>query len=484
MVVAAAGSAPAYCSVKGFVAPRVDFELKLPVATWQGRYLQEGCGGLCGFVIPTSFPACDAQLGGDFALAATDDGHATSNPFSAEWAAGDEQARVDLGYRGVHVVAVAAKEIMSLYYGRPPIYSYFNGCSDGGREALVEVQRYPHDFNGVIAGAPAAYFPFLPAEATAWVARANTDPTGAPILTAAKLPALHAAVLAACDSLDGLVDGQIDDPRACHFDPTSMRCPDGTDRPDCLTQAQVTAVRTIYSPPVDTAGQLLYPGGEEPGSEASWAGPPIPWINAAPGGTGLAASTADGYLRYVAFPAGQPGVALSDWSFTAAGFHSLLAEAGIVDALDPDLRAFRAAGGKLIMYHGWADALIPPEGTVAYYQAVQDHMGGLAATTTFARLFMFPGMFHCGGGGPSTDTSDLIHQLVTWTEHGTAPTQAIATQTDTNGHIVRTRPVYPYPTVARYTGTGSTNDAANFVPTTPTTRPDDHIHWLGENLLH
>jgi feruloyl esterase len=490
-VVPAAGTAPEYCDVKGYVATAVNFELKLPVSTWQGRYLQQGCGGLCGYIGNTVFPTapaapedCDAQPGGDFALAATDDGHVSANPLNdGSWGANDQQLRIDFGYRAVHVVSVAAKAVMKAYYGTPPRYSYFNGCSDGGREGLMEAQRYPRDFNGIIAGAPAAYMPFLASEATAWVARANTGADGRPILTADKLPALHAAVLAACDGGDGLTDGQIDDPRGCGFDPASIQCPSGVDTTDCLTPAQVVAVSKLYSPPVDAEGQLLYPGGEELGSEISWGGPPIPWITASGGLPAFAGLTSDTYLRNLAFPVGQPGVSLADWQFTAENFAKLLPEQHTSAALDPDLSAFRNAGGKLILYHGWADTLIPPQGTLAYYQAVQDRMGGSAATQRFARLFMFPGLYHCTGGGPGPDASGLVSQIVSWTERGTAPRKITGTRTDATGAVTRTRPVYPYPTVARYKGTGSIDEAANFAPAPPATRPDDHVHWLGEDLL-
>jgi feruloyl esterase len=477
-VVPAAGPTPAYCDVQGYVAGQVHFELKLPTSSWQGRYLQTGCGGFCGAINSPDFPACDAQLGGDFALAATDDGHTAGNPFDALWAATDEQLHIDFGYRAVHVTAVAAKAVITAYYGVAPRFSYFNGCSDGGREALMEAQRFPHDFTGIIAGAPALYMAYLGAEATAWVARANTDAAGNRILTADKIPALHAAVLAACDGRDGLVDGQLDDPRGCRFDPGSIRCPAGADRPDCLTPTQVAVVRTLYATPTDPHGRLLYPGGEEPGSEASWAGP-LPWITAPPGVPAFGAVAADNYLRYLAFRAGQPGIPLDRWQFTAAMFNSLRTESQVIDAPDPDLRAFRDAGGKLILYHGWADTLIPPRGTLAYYQDLRDRMGGLAAVQRFARLFMFPGVFHCTGGGPSPDVSDLVLQLVGWVEAGAAPARTIAVQTDAAGHVTRTRPVFAYPTRTRYSGAGSIDDAANFVPVTPARAPDDHLPWLG-----
>jgi Tannase and feruloyl esterase len=480
--VAAAGTTPAYCRVQGYVAGQIHFELKLPTSTYQGRYLQSGCGGYCGAIQSPGFPACDAQFGGDFALAATDDGHTSAGAFDALWGATDEQLHLDFGFRAVHVVAVAAKAIIAAYYGAPPRDSYFEGCSDGGREGLMEAQRFPHDFAGIIAGAPANYMAFLASEATAWVARVNTDAQGRQILTAAKTPALHAAVVAACDRVDGLVDGQIDDPRACRFDPASIACPAGADRPDCLTPVQVRTVRKLYAPPTDSRGRLLYPGGEELGSEASWAGP-LPWLTPPPGVPAFGAVAADNYLRYLAFRAGRPGVPLADWQFTARDFDRLRPESRVIDSTDTDLRAFRAAGGKLILYHGWSDTLIPPRGTLAYYQGVRDRMGGLAATQQFARLFMFPDVFHCAGGGPSPDTSDLVRQLVDWSERGIAPGRTIASQTDQTGKVIRTRPVFAYPTRATYDGSGSLDDAANFVPVTPARAPDDHVDWLGNDLL-
>jgi Tannase and feruloyl esterase len=481
-VVAATTTAPAYCHVQGYVAGQVHFDLKLPTDRYQGRYLQFGCGGFCGVLTPPAFPGCDAQLGGDFAVAATDDGHTAAGLFDALWAATDEQLHIDFGHRAVHVTAVAAKAIVTAFYGTAPHRSYFSGCSDGGREGLMEAQRYPRDFDGILAGAPANLMAFLGPEATGWVARVNTDAAGHPIVTAAKIPALHAAVLAACDAVDGLADGQLDDPRACRFDPATLACPAGADRPDCLTPAQVHAARLLYSPPTDPHGRLLYPGGLEPGSEASWAGP-LPWVTAPPGVPAFGAVAADNYLRYLAFAAGRPGIPLSRWEFTARAFDRLRPESRVIDASSADLRAFRAAGGKLILYHGWADTLIPPRGTLAYYQAVQDRMGGPAAAGRFARLFMFPDVFHCTGGGPSPDTDDLLLQLVRWRERGQAPERTIATQTDAAGRITRTRPVFAYPTRAGYDGTGSIDDAANFVPAAPATRPDDHIRWLGNDLF-
>jgi len=482
-VVAASGQAPEFCDVLGYIQGQIHFELKLPTTTWQGRYLQQGCGGFCGAINPTSFPACDQQLGGDFALAATDDGHTGGNAFDGLWAGDDEQLRIDFDFRAVHGLAVVSKAIIAAFYGQPASHAYFDGCSDGGREGLMEAQRFPDDFNGIIAGAPANFWAFLPTEATAWVVQANLDPSGNLIIDAAHAAVLHAAVMAACDDLDGLHDNQIDDPRACHFDPGSIACPGGGSGPTCLSPAQVRAARTIYSFPHTPAGEKLYPGvGEEVGSELGWTGP-IPWISPAPGAPMLAFSAADNYLRFMALPLGQGGLGVEQFQFTRRDFERIQPEGLKATSIDPDLSRFKAHGGKLILYHGWADPLIPPRGTVDYYAALQEAMGGAERTRAFARLFMFPAMFHCGGGGPTPNTSDLVLDLVNWVEQGQAPDRVIGTQTDASGAVVRTRPVFPYPLVARYTGQGSIDDAANFVPAPPPRTFQDEIDWAGSDLL-
>jgi hypothetical protein len=480
-VVGATAQAPELCDVKGYVAPQVQFELKLPTKSYQGRYLQVGCGGFCGSITPTTFPACDAQLGGDFALSTTNDGHVGASGFDGVWAANDRQLRVDMYYRAVHVTAVASKAIIGAFYGQAPKRAYFSGCSEGGREGLMEAQRYPDDFDGIVAGAPAAYWSPLNAEYQPWNARSNTAPDGTSIITPAKLPALHQAVIAACDDKDGLADGEIEDPRDCDFDPASIQCPAGSDQPTCLTAAQVQAARRIYGGPRDAHGRRLYPAGEPLGSELQWAS----WIATPPGtpATGsIAAQAGDNFLRYLAFPVGQPGETLQSWRFTDREFDRLRAEERDANALDPDLRAFRRHGGKLILYHGWADQAIAPVGTTTYYQALRDTMGGLHAVQEFARLFMIPTMYHCNGGyGPSQ--FDMIGPVVDWVESGKAPSAIVTTQTDPAGHVVRTRPVFPYPARAKYKGSGSIDDAANFVPAEPSTPPDDHVDWLGNDLL-
>lgn len=468
--VAASGTTPAYCDVTGYVEPQVQFELKLPTTTWNGRYYQTGCGGFCGNV-PIS--SCADALNQNFAVAAEDQGHVGTSELDALWGATDPQLRVDWGYRAPHVTALAAKAIIQAYYGQPARYSYFQGCSDGGREALMEAQRYPDDFDGIIAGDPNYLQSWLAGIAQNWVQRVNYTASGAQILTVDKLPALNAAVEAACGGQDGLPDGLILDPRTCHFDPAQIQCPPNADTTSCLTAAQVTVVREIYSGPVNSHGQALYPGGLPLGSELGW-----PFLDVAVPGQPMSAagSFANQYLKYLAFPTSPPpSYNLNDFNFDT-DVASLAKMARVYNAASPDLTAFRNHGGRLLLYHGLADPLISPYGTLAYYDQVQDLMGGPAAVSTWFRLFMFPGMYHCGGG-PGLNTFDTLTPMVDWVEHGTAPAEIVATHSGSGPAM--TRPVFPYPAQAHYTGSGDPNDPANYVKVIPSPLPDDDISWAG-----
>jgi hypothetical protein len=465
------------CDVKGTVAPQIQFEVLLPTKTWRQRYLQTGCGGFCGNVTINAQAAtgCVPLTRGDFVMATNNEGHAAAGGFDGVFGT-DPQLRVDYGYQADHLVSLVVKSLIKTFYRQGPRFSYFDGCSQGGHQGLTEAQRYPADFDGIVAGAPASIFTALNVWYQGWNTRVNTDADGKAILTAAKLPALRAAVLANCDGKDGLVDGQIDDPRACTFDPASIRCA-GADSASCLTAAQVETVRKLYDGPRDDRGRRLYPGGQAMGSESAW----VPWVVPAPPNTainttidhGIAANT----LKYLAFRAPRPTMTVADLRFDAATFRTVSEQAGIYDATNPDLSAFRARGGKLLLWHGWADPAISPQGTVAYYDAVTDRMGGRRATEQFARLFMLPGVNHCGGG-QAPNTIDALTPVLNWVEQGTPPDKLVATQT-ANGDVVRTRPVFPYPLVARYDGTGSTDDAANFAPTPPPVDFNDAIPWLG-----
>ncbi|BAU13001.1 hypothetical protein LEP3755_35370 [Leptolyngbya sp. NIES-3755] len=397
-VVAATGQTPQYCSVTGYITPQIQFEMRLPTQNWNRRYVQVGCGGYCGSL--RASPESNTALNQNFAVAFDNSGHVGggNGAGSALWGLDQPQLRIDFGYRSEHVMSIAAKAILAAYYGNAPNYAYFQGCSNGGRQALQEAQRYPNDFNGIIAGAPAAFQAPLNGEYETWNARANLDAQGNSILSPDKLSLIHNAALAECDGKDGLVDGQITDPRVCTFKPESLRCT-SSNQANCLTTAEIAVVNKIYRGPVDEQGNRLYPGNQTIGSELGWAGS----IIASNGQIPLAAQISDSYLKYLAFPKSPPpSFSYRDWQFTREGFDQLRPLGKVYNATNPNLRAFRDRGGKLLLYHGWADPAIPPQGTIAYYQAVQDTLGGLANVQQFARLFLLPGMYHCQGGtGPS-----------------------------------------------------------------------------------
>jgi hypothetical protein len=485
--VAAAGGNPEYCDVKGMIAPQTHFEMKLPISTWQGRYLQNGCGGYCGTVSNQAFPACDAQLGGDFAMATDDEGHTSSSGLGGAglFAFNSQKLRNEYGYESEHALDVVAKTIIGDYYGQSPNYSYFDGCSDGGREAMEVAERYPTDFNGIIAGALENIAGPLNAELQTWDYRVNTDASGNAILTSAKLAALHSAVIASCAGDDGVPgDGIITDPRNCHFNVKSIQCPTGTDTASCLTPAQVTVADDLYQGPVDPQGRHLYPGGFALGSEGSWGGFQIP---AAAFGATVSSKTAlvyGGlslpYLRYQYLPPGQLGPDPDQWSFSDRTFRSLFPVANTYDAMDTNLSAFRRHGGKLIIWQGWADQAIPVFGTIDYYDTMASRMGGLGSTQQFARMFLFPTVAHCGGGYAAS-SFDLVYPMVQWVEGGSAPSQITAT--DTVNANTLTRPVYPYPLVPKYNGSGPTNEASSFHPVV-SPHAHDYSQWIGNDLFY
>ena len=492
----AAGN-PEYCDVKGMIAPQTHFDLQLPVSTWQGRYLQNGCGGYCGSVNGQTFPSCDAQLGGDFAMATDDEGHTTATGLAGALALGggglfafnDQKLRTEYGYESEQALYVVARYIIKYFYGQEPNYSYYNGCSDGGREAMEMAERYPNDFDGIIAGAPEIVAGPLNAEHQTWDVRVNTDANGNAILTDDKLPALHNAVIAACGHDDGTNDGIITDPQNCDFDPASIEC-QGADAPSCLTSAQVEVVRKFYAGPSDPSGRLLYPGGLPYGSEGTgvfpggWALfelPPSQHGGSVPTTQSLDYSgLSQPYLRYQLLAPGVLGPDPFQGQFTDAGFRSMFPTADIWDAMDTNLRAFRAHGGKLIIWQGWSDNGIPPTGTVDYYDTLASRMGGLRSTEQFARLFMLPSVYHCGGSYAGASVPDMVYPMVQWVEDGTAPSQLTASYTV--GSASFSRPVYPYPDIPRYNGSGPTSDAASFhaVPS-----PGAHYtNWLGNYLFY
>ena len=475
--VVSTGTPAPYCEVRGTIAPADTIVVRLPVNGWTQRYVQTGCGGLCGSstINYTQASTCPPVTDGTVASATTDMGHQGLNDGS--WAVDNPQAQIDFAYRGVHDTSQVAKAIITKFYGRHPVYSYFDGCSDGGREALMEAQRYPHDFDGIAAGAPANNMAVQNTFHHGWNVLTNLDANGKFILLAAKLPMIHAAVLRACDGIDALSDGQIDDPRLCHFNPESIRCTAGQDPSTCLTAAEAGVVQRLHDGATDAKGNRLEPAiAHEWGSELDW----TIFVPAAQGQTPMSANFALSYLRYLAHPNDpNPNYQLTDLKMTVASFwQTVLPSSTYLAAMDPDLSAFQRGGGKLLLWHGWSDQHISPQGTLAYYDAMRETMGG-STVDRFAKLYLFPGVAHCGGGeGPNT--FDILTPVMAWVESGRQPARIVASNV-VNSVVARTRPVFPYPAVARYDGTGSIDDAANFVAYTPRpVRNDDR--WVGRRL--
>jgi hypothetical protein len=457
-----------FCLVKGYVAPTIQFELRLPTTRWTGRYLQGGCGGNCGIIMSGLAPRCDIAVAfaGGFAVGFENSGHTGGD---GVWALGGQPVREDFAFRAAHAFSVAAKAIMAVYYGRAPEFSYFQGCSDGGREAMVETQRYPDDFNGVIAGSPA----FAIAEAMErfiWEARWGRDARGSLVLDEAAVTLLHAAVMNACDALDGVKDGQLDDPRKCHFDPGTLVCRAGQAPPQCLSSAQAEVARKLYAGPVDESGRHLFYGGEPYGSELSWVeryALPI-----------MGATMFDDAVRNMIFQreANSPA-SVQAWQFDAPTFAELSRRGAIYDARSPDLRSFRQQGGKLILWQGFADPAAGAYGLPDYYFRLSREVGGYEAARSFARMFLIPGVYHCAGGYVPYE-EDFLGALVNWVELGHAPDHVMATALLKDG-TSRNRPMFAYPVQARYRGSGDINDARNFAASAPKSPPTDLYDWAG-----
>jgi hypothetical protein len=461
--VAAAGATPEYCDVKGYVQPQIQFELRLPTHAWNGRYFQVGCGGFCGVI---NIQNCGDVLNQNFAVAADDMGHVGDFLKDPLWGASAD-ARREYGRRSTHVTAVIAKAVVARFYGARPAYSYFRGCSTGGREGLMEAAWAPDDFDGIVAGDP-AFAGRLGAIANTWDAQHLLKADNSRVIPPEQLALLHKAVLAACDGLDGVKDGIIMNPLACHFDVASLTCKDSGAGADCLSAAQVAAAQAVYDGPRNSKGVRLFPGGELFGSEASWDnddGPTLP----------------DGAERYLNFTPNPPiGYTYRDFDFDRD-------PPKVEDALRrydpvppgeaPDLTAFEARGGKLIVYHGWADGGVSPRNTLDYYSQVAYRQGGMEKTRGWFRLFMVPGMFHCRGGD-APNTFDFMPAIMAWVEKGVAPDDVVATQKDASGAVIRQRPLYAYPEYAGYGGQGDVNAAASWHGVMPPMMPDDRVDWI------
>jgi feruloyl esterase len=433
---------PAFCRVVATLAPSADSSIQIEVwlpenARWNGSLQSVGNGAWAGSI---SHSAMATALIDGYATASTDTGHVGNTP---NFITGHPEKVIDFSYRAIHEMTVAAKRIIASNYGRPPLKSYFNGCSTGGRQALTEVQRYPGDYDGIIAGASANYTTHLQGAQVWTTTVVNRDP--ASMIPASKYAMLHEAALKACDGLDGVKDGVIENPMKCKFDPRSLVCK-GADTPTCLTSAQAEAARLTYQGPRDAKGASLFPG-LEPGSETGW--------NTLSSSRPMALA-AEVY-KFLVF--GDP-----NWNYLTfeAGRDIARAEqttGALMDSIDPNLRPFFYRGGKLLMYHGWADPGIAPRNSVNYYQSVIKTVGRTMADDGI-RLFMVPGMGHCAGGD-GTSTFNLMSAMRSWAEEGHAPHEIPASRVR-DGKTDRTRPLCAYPTTAHYDGSGSTDEAANF----------------------
>jgi hypothetical protein len=460
---------PAFCRVVATLTPTPESDIRvevwMPVTGWNHKFQGEANGGFAGSI---PYGGMAGALSQGYATAGTDTGHEADGT-DAAWALRHPEKIADFGYRGIHLMTEKAKEVAKAYYGEVPQRSYFVGCSDGGREALMEAQRFPDDYNGILAGAPANYWTHLLSSGTDVWKMVLGNPLG--YIPAAKIPAIGAAVLAACDAQDGVKDGIVSEPAKCRFDASTLLCK-GPESDGCLTTAQVASLKKLYAGGRTSAGAQIFPGympGGEDG-DGGWK----PWITGTEPGNGEGSKYTTGFFRYMVF--NDPA-----WTYQKADIDASLRAAdgkmaSLLNSTDANLEPLHGRGGKLIIYHGWSDAAIAPQNTVNYFRSVGNKLGP-GKRDQFVRLYMVPGMQHCiGGPGPSlfgqfsgmsgNDPKNNIYlSLEQWVEKGVAPGSIVATKLkegDPKNGVEMTRPLCPYPQVAKYKGTGDTNDAANF----------------------
>ena len=451
---------PAFCRVQAVASPSADssiaIEVWMPATNWNSRLRGIGNGGFAGAI---AIPQLASGVNQGYAVASNDTGH-KGGATDASWALGHPEKVIDFGHRGPHEMTRVAQALVRAFYGKPQQHAYFIGCSDGGREALMEAQRYPNDYDGIIAGAPANYWTHLLTSAI-WDAQATTVPPEA-YIPAAKLPAIAEAVNKACDAQDGVSDGVLNNPPACHFDPAVLRC-EAAESNSCLTAPEVAGLKKIYEGAHDSKGQKLFPG-FLPGAETGGGGWST-WITGQTPGKALLFEFGIGYFSNIVYEK-------KDWDYRTAKIDDIVKAAdektaSILNSTNPDLSAFKGHGGKLLIYHGWNDPAISALNTIDYFQSVAAKMGNV---DSFARLYMVPGMQHCAGGAGATDLGqgggpgdaqhNIARALEEWVEKGQAPSTIIARKPGANPPM--TRPLCPYPQLAKYKGTGDTNDAANF----------------------
>ena len=458
-----------FCRVKAVARPSADSDIKievwLPTSGWNGKFQGQGNGGFAGEI---DYHLLGRAISEGYASAGTDTGHAASGT-DAKWALGHREKIIDFGYRAIHEMTQAGQALTQAFYGERPRHSYFASCSNGGRQALMEAQRFPADYDGIMAGAPANFWTHLLASALFGAQATTLNP--ASYIPASKLPAIAAAVNAACDAQDGVADGILNDPRQCRFDPASLACQSGASD-KCLTAAQAEALKKLYEGAHDSHGSEIYPG-VLPGAELGDGGWKI-WITGEEPGKSLMFDFGNGYFSNMVY--NQAG-----WDYKTANFGEAVKAADsktarILNATDPNLKRFQARGGKLIIYHGWNDPAISALNSINYYQQVAGTVGQ-QAVDSFVRLYMVPGMQHCFQG-PGTDSfgepgttvpkdagHDMQMALEGWVEKGVAPAEIVATRyvdEDSAKGIKMTRPLCPYPQAAKYKGSGDTSQAGSF----------------------
>ncbi len=451
---------PPFCRVHVVVRPQINVEIWLPLSNWNGKLMGTTPGGTLGSINygstvdlteipdPGGIGGLASGIQRGYAMMATDGGHKSSD--DTWW--NDLGRFIDLGYRGAHEMTVKGKVVTAAFYTQAPTKTYFNGCSGGGRVAMMEAQRYPEDYDGIIAGEPGSNWTDLMV-AELWATRASTD-SPANFLPGEKMPMVTRAAVAHCDADDGVKDGIIGDPRTCRFDPVVLQCK-GADAADCLTAGQVDALRKIYAGAHYPDGRRIS-FGHTPGSESGFGRmyTGVKDVNIEGGNSNR------NFIKLSVFA--DPKYDLSKFDYNHDMDYVKERTAAIMDATNPDLSGFKTRGGKLLSYYGWADYLAPAGYIPTYYDSVVEKMGSRAGVEDFYRLFMVPGMGHCRGGvGPNK--FDMVKVLENWVEKGQAPDVIVASLVDEKTKkVTMTRPLCPYPQVAKHTGSGSTNEAKNF----------------------
>jgi Tannase and feruloyl esterase len=455
-----AGRIHKYCDVTGYAAPQNKFELKLPLPNeWNQKFFFYACGAFCGTVFGDS---CNLGLARGYASVTGNGGHDSAWGFDGVWAANAPELQEDFGWRSNHVVTLVAKAITTHYYGKPIKYAYMAGGSKGGQAVLMEAQRFPEDFDGLMASAPVYDYTGRNTYAAAWFAQAFSDGHGGSVLNAAAAQAVHKSVLEHCGAQAGVEEGLVTDPPSCKWQPEMIACAQGSSGPDCLSAKQVSAVKRLMTPVTNSKGQVLYAYPYIPGTETMWAG----WNYFGAPRPGITPRLANLELpgQYEKFLADEKIRENADaLTFDFDRDPATLARSRrIYDATSFDLRAFKAQGGKLLVWHGWADGAIMATSSIGYYEGVSKLMGGRKQTEDFFRLFLVPGVHH-SGGGPGFTEFDSMTALENWVEKGQAPEELIAGKLS-NGVVERTRPVFPYPVLAKYSGKGDSKQAESFVP--------------------